>query len=83
MAERVGFEPTIRVNVYTLSKRAPSATRPPLLALASKNINPVPRNLAGLPPKPGPYRKRLAGATVSGGERIAWESRVKPVRLLP
>ena len=30
MAEGVGFEPTKRVNVYTLSKRAPSATRPPL-----------------------------------------------------
>jgi hypothetical protein len=23
MAERVGFEPTVRVNVHTLSKRAP------------------------------------------------------------
>src|ERR1700722_13745915 len=30
MAEGVGFEPTIRFPVYTLSKRAPSATRPPL-----------------------------------------------------
>ena len=30
LAERVGFEPTIRFPVYTLSKRAPSATRPPL-----------------------------------------------------
>ena len=30
MAEGVGFEPTIRVNAYTLSKRAPSATRPSL-----------------------------------------------------
>ena len=30
MAERVGFEPTIRGTVYTLSKRAPSAARPPL-----------------------------------------------------
>jgi site-specific DNA recombinase len=30
MAERVGFEPTIRSPAYTLSKRAPSATRPPL-----------------------------------------------------
>jgi hypothetical protein len=30
MAERVGFEPTIPVKVYTLSKRAPSATRPSL-----------------------------------------------------
>ncbi len=30
MAERMGFEPTIRVNVYSLSRGAPSATRPPL-----------------------------------------------------
>ena len=34
MAERVGFEPTIRFPVYTLSKRAPSATRPSLQAPA-------------------------------------------------
>ena len=27
MAEREGFEPSIRVNVYTLSRRAPSTTR--------------------------------------------------------
>src|SRR5262245_45664114 len=31
MAEGVGFEPTLRFPVNTLSKRAPSATRPPLL----------------------------------------------------
>jgi hypothetical protein len=31
LAEGVGFEPTIRFPVYTLSKRAPSATRPSLL----------------------------------------------------
>ena len=31
MAERVGFEPTKRFPVYTLSKRAPSTTRPSLL----------------------------------------------------
>ena len=31
MAERKGFEPLKRLPVYTLSKRAPSATRPPLL----------------------------------------------------
>jgi hypothetical protein len=31
MAEGEGFEPSIRFPVYTLSKRAPSATRPPLL----------------------------------------------------
>ena len=30
LAEREGFEPSIRFPVYTLSKRAPSATRPPL-----------------------------------------------------
>ncbi len=33
MAETVGFEPTIRVNVYSLSRGAPSATRPRLLRL--------------------------------------------------
>ena len=31
MAEGEGFEPSIRFPAYTLSKRAPSATRPPLL----------------------------------------------------
>jgi hypothetical protein len=30
MAEGVGFEPTVRFPVHTLSKRAPSATRPSL-----------------------------------------------------
>src|SRR5689334_23468680 len=30
LAEGVGFEPTIRFPVYTLSKRAPSTARPPL-----------------------------------------------------
>ena len=39
MAEGVGFEPTIRLPVYTLSKRAPSATRPSLLTTgAGANI---------------------------------------------
>ena len=33
MAERVGFEPTLPVTVNTLSKRAPSATRPSLQRL--------------------------------------------------
>ena len=31
LAERVGFEPTLPFRVNTLSKRAPSATRPSLL----------------------------------------------------
>ena len=30
MAERKGFEPPRRLPAYTLSKRAPSTTRPPL-----------------------------------------------------
>ncbi len=30
LAERVGFEPTLPIRVNTLSKRAPSATRPSL-----------------------------------------------------
>ena len=30
MAERMGFEPMIEFPLYTLSKRAPSTTRPPL-----------------------------------------------------
>ena len=33
MAEREGFEPSKRFPVYTLSKRAPSTTRPPLLVI--------------------------------------------------
>ena len=31
LAERVGFEPTLEFPLNTLSKRAPSTTRPPLL----------------------------------------------------
>ena len=30
LAEGAGFEPAIRFPAYTLSRRAPSATRPPL-----------------------------------------------------
>jgi hypothetical protein len=39
LAEGVGFEPTLRFPVNTLSKRAPSATRPPLQRmLGGRNI---------------------------------------------
>ena len=31
MAERMGFEPMKELPLYTLSKRAPSTARPPLL----------------------------------------------------
>ena len=33
MAERMGFEPMKEFPLYTLSKRAPSTTRPSLLSL--------------------------------------------------
>src|SRR5262249_55134066 len=33
LAERVGFEPTLEIPLITLSKRAPSATRPSLRRL--------------------------------------------------
>ena len=36
LAERVGFEPTSRLLVNTLSKRAPSATRTPLRGIAPR-----------------------------------------------
>jgi hypothetical protein len=38
MAERVGFEPTLEFPLNTLSKRAPSATRPPLQARLLANF---------------------------------------------
>ena len=47
MAEGEGFEPSIRSPAYTLSKRAPSATRPPLhrVFLDRKNKSPRRRKL--------------------------------------
>ena len=38
MAERKGFEPLRPLKVYTLSKRAPSTTRPPLRFLVNYNL---------------------------------------------
>jgi hypothetical protein len=38
LAERVGFEPTLEFPLNTLSKRAPSATRPSLRAFALKEF---------------------------------------------
>ncbi len=38
VAEGVGFEPTLRFPVNTLSKRAPSATRPPLQLPAERYV---------------------------------------------
>src|SRR5690606_41172757 len=41
LAEGEGFEPSIRFPVYTLSKRAPSATRPPLQTRKPRLLVPV------------------------------------------
>ncbi len=38
MAERMGFEPMKELLLYTLSKRAPSTTRPPLPKFYLKNL---------------------------------------------
>src|SRR3954466_12712865 len=48
MAERQGFEPWIELPLYTLSKRAPSATRPSLRRVGSchsiRRIAPAKKN---------------------------------------
>ena len=46
MAERMGFEPMKELLLYTLSKRAPSTTRPPLLKFKfSYSLNTKSENL--------------------------------------
>lgn len=56
VAERVGFEPTLRFPVNTLSKRAPSATRPSL----RRRFHDGPSRLwQGLPPQSEAFSKRL------------------------
>src|SRR5438034_9599205 len=56
VAEGAGFEPAIRLPVYTLSRRAPSTARPPLRAASC-----LPRREAETtqPPRPA---QRGAGA---------------------
>ena len=39
MAERMGFEPMKEFPLYTLSKRAPSTARPPLLNQIINSLN--------------------------------------------
>ena len=43
VAEREGFEPSVGVNLHTLSKRAPSTARPPLL----QGVRPVSNGSTG------------------------------------
>ena len=50
LAERTGFEPAITLLPYTLSKRAPSTTRPPLrtafILAEPRRVRPNPRRKA-------------------------------------
>src|SRR2546425_1201183 len=69
VAERVGFEPTVRFPPHTLSKRAPSATRTPLRGkrvFGRSIIRRISRAFWGhdpiVRPPPGSYKTtRLAG----------------------
>ena len=78
VAEGVGFEPTIRLPVYTLSKRAPSATRPSLRVLAGgPNID------AALRAQAGQSAGRRWPSRGRGPEAVAtpqWACNVAPVR---
>jgi hypothetical protein len=51
LAEGVGFEPTIRLPVYTLSRRAPSTTRPPLRSFSRHPSRRILRSGADRTPK--------------------------------
>jgi hypothetical protein len=61
MAERVGFEPTLPFRVNTLSKRAPSATRPSLR-----------RNLGGTIAPEKLSLPELAGTGTNWASLILW-----------
>jgi hypothetical protein len=69
LAEGVGFEPTIRFPVYTLSKRAPSATRPSLRARQPANIAARFRVTTRATYSPAMARPN-AGATLAAIERL-------------
>jgi hypothetical protein len=70
LAEGVGFEPTLRFPVNTLSKRAPSATRPPLL-IGRKNGHAFTKKLKrAFRTQPAAHPSQLetaGGRTESGG----------------
>ena len=48
LAEREGFEPSRPVRVYTISSRAPSTTRPPLLKETARRVY-QPRDASAMP----------------------------------
>ncbi len=79
LAEREGFEPSIRLPVYTRSRRAPSTTRPPLRpALARAGIGEW-RRVAG--PRAGRKRGSRPSGPVGAGRgrgRRAGSRRMTP-----
>ena len=64
MAEREGFEPSIGINLYTLSRRAPSATRTSL-----QNISGLPRKARKV--KPVAQESQILGLTPSDSVEAA------------
>ena len=54
LAEGEGFEPSIRFPVYTLSKRAPSATRPPLRVWSQSQYKDAPGGFRTSAPEQAP-----------------------------
>gem|GEM_PF-4487167 len=65
MADGVGFEPTRRFPAYTLSRRAPSTTRPPVLACREEGpprakARTIAKERARARPSKGPISARLA-----------------------
>ena len=77
LAERVGFEPTIRLNTeYTISNRAPSTTRTPLRTIGASivarrmgcvlGVIPIPGTpIPTLPPLPHKHRHKGKGAQIT------------------
>src|SRR5262245_58854179 len=69
MAEREGFEPSIEFPLYTLSKRAPSTTRPSLRFRKARASLRIPRDgsrlTISLVPQPISRRVLLASAALA------------------
>ena len=79
MAEREGFEPSIRLPVYTRSRRAPSTTRPPLRRRRVRGRTGHPRSSSRYG---GECQVVAAGKLVMAGRRPprACADRARPAR---
>src|SRR5579862_7965853 len=64
LAEGAGFEPAIRFPVYTLSRRAPSTARPPLLIAPGAT-----RSRAHITARGRGASRRLSGSITQRGQR--------------